>query len=406
MQQDVPEDTETDSIPKEGIEGLLASCREEIEYIKISRPEIDAMKDLLVQSNEALTSTNGQYQETLTEIKSLQKEVHSKANRLKQAAEALDENIKTVSEQCQEIDRLHGFANDNATSASECLSSMNTLKTNAEGLGTDIEELKRQGQESVVQSQSGAKEISDIAEDGRKLFEGLEEIHRQACLGERDDAGNIIEASYKDDFLKIKEQGASEVSNLQSLQMQIVEENKELRDTLEKKILDLLPSAGAAGLAGSFHDAKQRYCKIAATIFYYAIFIAPLLCISFMYYQLLIAGHSDITDTTVLASKLLITVPLGLISWFGLSSIRLNRRLYEEYNHKQRVMELYLSFKKEIDLHGSDDQRQNLLTIMLGAVEDKPSLAMNRYDKGIEEITPLATLMSITKKKDDKGIQE
>lgn len=69
-------------------------------------------------------------------------------------------------------------------------------------------------------------------------------------------------------------------------------------------------------------------------------------------------------------------------------------------------MELYLSFKKEIDLHGSDDQRQNLLTIMLGAVEDKPSLAMNRYDKGIEKITPLATLMSITKKKDDKGIQE
>lgn len=78
--------------------------------------------------------------------------------------------------------------------------------------------------------------------------------------------------------------------------------------------------------------------------------------------------------------RTLIAVPLGTISLFGYTSLRLYRRLYEEYNYKQRVMELYLSFAKEIGDKGTDEQKEALIAIMLKAVADKPSVSMHRYD--------------------------
>lgn len=50
-----------------------------------------------------------------------------------------------------------------------------------------------------------------------------------------------------------------------------------------------------------------------------------------------------------------LSIPMAAISLFGWSSIRLYRRLYEEYNHKQRVMQLYHSFKEQIDENGTED---------------------------------------------------
>ncbi len=80
----------------------------------------------------------------------------------------------------------------------------------------------------------------------------------------------------------------------------------------------------------------------------------------------------------------MLSLPLAAISAFGWSSIRLYRRLYEEYNHKQRVMQLYHSFKDEIG--DSEEHKNALLAIMLSAVGDKPSLAMHHYDKNIGDI--------------------
>ena len=45
--------------------------------------------------------------------------------------------------------------------------------------------------------------------------------------------------------------------------------------------------------------------------------------------------------------------------------------MYEQYNHKQRVMELYVSFKREVDANGNDEQKEKLITIMLDSVAEK-----------------------------------
>jgi hypothetical protein len=100
-------------------------------------------------------------------------------------------------------------------------------------------------------------------------------------------------------------------------------------------------------------------------------------------------------NTNLFTLRLLITIPLGTISWLGWTSIRLNRRMYEEYNYKQRVMELYHSFKNEITENGTPDQKQALLGIMLSVAGSKPDLGL--HEQNLKE-----TLLGVFRKVVDK----
>jgi ABC-type multidrug transport system fused ATPase/permease subunit len=109
-------------------------------------------------------------------------------------------------------------------------------------------------------------------------------------------------------------------------------------------------------------------------LFFYALFMGPLVILAWGTYDLIWQieyNHMPIPDSRVLALRFLIAVPLATISTFGFASLRLYRKLYEQYNHKQRVMELYLSFKREIEATGDDEQKKRLLTIMLDSVAEK-----------------------------------
>jgi uncharacterized coiled-coil DUF342 family protein len=199
-----------------------------------------------------------------------------------------------------------------------------------------------------------------------------------------------------------------------------------LKTNLEQEIRRLLPGAGAAGLASAYFDAKSKYgptkfdytgketekhhrlkylfalfgyvvSSYATPLIFYAMFIMPLAIVAYFFHDLLeyFKTHPSKFDPSLFLFRVAISVPLLTISYFGWSSIRLYRRLYEEYNHKQRVMELYESFKKEAEKIGTPEQQTALLGIMLATVGDKPSLAMHKYDEGIEKAIPAISLGSI-----------
>ena len=152
----------------------------------------------------------------------------------------------------------------------------------------------------------------------------------------------------------------------------------QLRAGLEKRILDLLPSASAAGLSSGYVDAKGRYANPFATISYYVMFVVPLVLATVYFYFL----HGQELDGKSLVLRFLVISPMLAISSFGLWSIRLNRRLYEEYNYKQRVMQLYDGFSRVVDEDGSEEQKEALIDVMIDAVKEKPSLMMSKYDRG------------------------
>ncbi len=178
------------------------------------------------------------------------------------------------------------------------------------------------------------------------------------------------------------------------VQTEIDEYVKDTKATIDT----LLSMAGAAKFGKNYFEAKKRYGGLSfhemaggfwknvlhltttgsKILIFHALFIIPLIAIVWMFY-LVIGDLSNYTDTisfiyNALLLRIFIAGPLTAISWFGLYSIRINRQLYEEYNHKQRVMELYYSFDDEIKNQGTDEQARRLLDIMMETVNNKPSL--------------------------------
>ena len=63
----------------------------------------------------------------------------------------------------------------------------------------------------------------------------------------------------------------------------------------------------------------------------------------------------------------------------------MNRKLYEEYNHKHRVMQLYNSFFKRIKRNRNKEEQQKLREIMLETVQDKSSLIKEKIQNFLKK---------------------
>ena len=196
----------------------------------------------------------------------------------------------------------------------------------------------------------------------------------------------------------------------------MIESEKVLRDC-KGQILSLLPEAGSAGLATSYFKAKSRYgfvpsqgeeCGIGnwlkyafIFVFDYGVFLGSLGAMGYLFWDLFHSLKATEITTGVAVFRFLMATPLAIIASFGWSSIQMKRRLYEEYNYKQRVMELYKSFKEEIEETEGEEStklKEELLTIMLSAVRDKPSLATEKSEKN-----PLPAFFGIKTEKREGG---
>lgn len=111
----------------------------------------------------------------------------------------------------------------------------------------------------------------------------------------------------------------------------------------------------------------------------------------------LLEGDTKFTVTyQMLIVRFLIVLPLATLSGFGFASLQNYRKLYEAYNHKQRVMELYGSFSEEIKANGDDEQKKALLTIMLNTVASKTWDDLQKADPKSAGLDTLATLERLT----------
>jgi myosin heavy subunit len=177
----------------------------------------------------------------------------------------------------------------------------------------------------------------------------------------------------------------------------------ELYNALNDKINSLLPGAGAAGLASSYYEAKMRYSttndlsslddnaskrmklkwqdfvnQFAEYSFNMFLFIAPLVALIVLFPDFHAPDAFKDNPYAILFYKVTLTIPFFIISSYGVLNILKTKQLFEEYNHKQRVMQLYHGFKKEIDMLGNADLKKKLLDVMLDVVKEKPSGKSNR----------------------------
>ena len=100
--------------------------------------------------------------------------------------------------------------------------------------------------------------------------------------------------------------------------------------------------------------------------FLYLGFITSLIILTFMYAIIIYTNNSSYKD-------LALTIPMLWLAWFFQRKINIREKLFEIYNHKQKVMETYVAFKNSIYTFNSEDKMEEVL---LEAIKKDPSDCM------------------------------
>lgn len=118
----------------------------------------------------------------------------------------------------------------------------------------------------------------------------------------------------------------------------------------------------------------------------YLVFALPLIAISLLFILPLESfelfkdifppdteNHSY-TVTQFLLFKTGVSLPLLWIAWFGQKNISIRRRLYEEYNHKERVTQMYVMFTTNPKQYPLDNQQRKILVdTLMKVIADNPA---------------------------------
>lgn len=411
------------------------------------RQEFREIKETKIQANNLKeTSVADQYliSEIKTFLDSQSTEIQFKISQLSEQAEQLQNKIKAVDASIEEINSKKDSVNSSADEIQKLRDQAETLKNNAGAEVAAISEIRTNFTTLQEETASTNEQLKNSFQNAEGAIAEINSVHAEVIElrnkllkdseeGEEETTSISTEISnlhskIEELFVALSEKSTEVIgewedrkTNFETAHNNFMVESKsqfsELKKKLESEIRELLPGAGAAGLSWTYVDAKAKYGptnfeykgektdsrwkrfwawvwhsikNYSTPIFLYAIFFVPLIPVFWYFLDLLDFAKENPgkLTTELLLLRTAISIPLITVSLFGLSSIRLYRRLFEEYNHKQRVMQLYDSFKREFEKVGSADQQQALLSIMLATVGDKPSLAMHKYDTNIDTSVP------------------
>jgi hypothetical protein len=392
--------------------------RRDLESVQDIKNQTDTLKGEIKQSYENSKNDLASITESKTTFEALKKQAQTQHNGLSTKLDSLQtqiqetENLKSrLDNVLTEIQSIRDSAEQNRNSVNDDIQAVNQAKSDFENLRNQAQTLHNDLQSRQTDAQAKIDEIYSL---NTKIVE----LHDELLVDNRDENNNVTERCVSTEIYDLFEEMKKLSDEMKKYRINAKTETDTLKVSLEKEIRSLLPEAGAAGLSSAYVQSKSKYGYIPydgkfvswgsvghfvksyiPPIWYYLMFIAPLGAMIWLFVDLFKDLQSTEINETVVIFRALIALPLAVISLFGWSSIRLSRRLYEEYNHKQRVMQLYHSFKAEIDNEGTEDHKKALLSIMLKAVDDKPSLVM----KGIDDLWPsinLSGLLPFFAKKD------
>ncbi len=170
------------------------------------------------------------------------------------------------------------------------------------------------------------------------------------------------------------------------------------KDLIMQRIEGLLPAATSAGLASSYTKALEIYRANNDEGWWEWVKFKNLFHSSKMLWLMFVAATAVLsgwyclsfwTVRTHTIGNILATVstgfPLIWLAWFLQKSISQRTRLFEEYNHKIRVMSLYEGFSRIIE-DSNPELKANLLNIILKTVSENPANSLGKSETIMESL--------------------
>ncbi|MBL4602128.1 MAG: hypothetical protein JKY84_05250 [Emcibacteraceae bacterium] len=413
------------------------------EYEKLLNDEkqsLTKLNDNLIKSKELLKEVS----ENLVKSKNVNNEQSSLQRAIKNAQSDATKKFNLASTKSSRAEDLLTKAIENNKNLSKISESVSKSKSDVDTNKKLVNDLLKEIKDTIIELNKNEKSVTKNLNSLSTKYSEINDMHRD-LLYDGTDENDVAIVSLESKIHTMIEKINEEFTDIQSKNEKIAitndlfleereKEFKQSRKTLEDEIKSLLPNAATAGLAYSYFDAKSRYGAVPnrypsegfliniynyfrhlfsnriPIAFSYILFIAPIGIIVFLFFDYIdqisvlyekIKSNDNLYRSlwVIFAARIFISIPLAYLSWFGMITIQSSRRLYEEYNHKQRVMELYQGFKDELGAQKYKELHKELLKILLEVVKDKPSLVLNEFD----EATRKSILSEVFKKDNESG---
>jgi len=402
------------------------------EFASFVKEALGQIKEIGEAYKKLFGAPEGGVQSVIAEIETRLEDTKQKYEHLFSTNEAGISRVAELNTQIDEIKKYHQELISGETSVradiKESQDKITDFYTYLFG-GTDGVEGQEQKVKSVIESIFGFH-TELTKENGYK--KAIENAHKE-----------IIEVH--NDLFSKDEEGNNKISLLNKDIEQIktfrgiLEEDiepfiKETRDDINAKRRDvaaLLDGATGGSLVEGFLKSKKEYrqepdyeklngsaleniaaifSNIAALIYSlwlilidYVLFIFPLLLSVFIFTQpdwvTSIIGIkteentvSDFLGNLNFYGRLIISLPLWWISWFGQRSISHKRRLAEEYNHKAQVTKMYLNFvskETENSYPLEADAKNNLHNELIKVIARHPGQVYGKDETVLDKIIQL-----------------
>jgi|GEM_PF-3756705 len=242
-------------------------------------------------------------------------------------------------------------------------------------LNKKIEEIKAFHEELL----DGDESVETQIETSHEKIEGFYE-YLFGKEGEDDGIEPELRETIKTLLQSKKDISAFEIHLNEKIKPSLIEVQKDIK-TKQEEVSALLSNATAKTLAQGYAESKgeysipvamprqdgRRFYNFRAALFNiggryipflasYALFILPLVGVSLLFISETTAGIvlKSLSRDGVAPSpleliyvKTLISVPLIWIAWYGQKNLSQRKRLFEEYNHKLRVVQMYIMFTSD-----------------------------------------------------------
>lgn len=282
------------------------------------------------------------------------------------------DHIKNIQTKSEQINNWYEGAQASIGNVSELETSLKTAKDAIIKIQKDVQQSQK-----------------DINEFYNELFEEYEEdSHKKNKKQRINDLEERLKSLVKEQSTYVASENQKNLKTIEVV-LEKLESNKkakfeqieEDRKALFSKINSLLPTATSAGLAASYREAHDDIKSIPKLWCAFSIVILGL----FGWYAYFFFVKENHSIGEILA-HVLTGSPLIWLAWYLQKSISQQNQIRQEYNHKQRVMNMYEGFVKAIDKSGSKAQREELLSIMLKTVQSNPADILNGHDTFIDSI--------------------
>lgn len=192
--------------------------------------------------------------------------------------------------------------------------------------------------------------------------------------------------------------------------------------TLAEGYLESMHIYGNVGLKNLLRNKSKRnntaeiifqwFSNSVINVFNYILFITPLVLIAFVFIEpgfvkkMLVVdalGGTKLDGIHYIFYKISVSVPLLWVTWHGQRNIFQRKRLFEEYNHKLRVVQMYLLFSSKDNAYELA-KKTELEDILLQVVGRNTSKIFGKDETMLDKIVEFVRALRGTNKESAKGV--